>query len=288
MKNVGVIGLGLMGDPMSRNLLKAGYDVAVYNRSPAKAAPLKELGATVCKSIAEVSARSEAIVVMVSNDAAVKEVVLGSGGIVGAAKPGTYVIDSSTVHPRTARDCSAALKAKGVHHLDAPVTGSRKQAEEGILAFLVGGTRDAYEACAPLFDTMGKRRFHLGPSGAGASAKLCNNLMGAIHIAALSEGMSLAAKCGLDPKQFFEVISQSGSRSAMVDVKGPKILSGDFTPAFALTLMHKDVRLADDLAHEVKHSLPVLEAVRGVFRAAEEKLPADKDFSALYEWYSKR
>ena len=154
-----------------------------------------------------------------------------------------------------------------------------------MLTFLVGGDRTVYERCTPLFETMGHRHFYLGASGMGACAKVCNNLLGMIHLLALSEGMSVAERYGLDRKAFFEVISQSGARSAVVDGQGPKILAGDFAPNFALKLAAKDVALAHDLAEDLNHDTPVLAAAVGVYREAAASLGGEEDLCSVYKWY---
>ena len=285
MKKIGLVGTGLMGAPMALNLLKGGFEVMVINRTPAKCRRVAEAGGRVADSLSQLIRSSEVVVLVVDKDESVRQIVTAPGGVAESGSAGLIVIDSTTVHPHTSNQMCETLAAKDIAFLDAPVTGSRPQAEEGALTFLVGGDRAAYERCVPLFEAMGRRQFHLGGSGMGACAKVCNNLMGMLHLAALSEGMSLAERYGLDRKDFFEVISQSGARSAVVDGKGPKILADDFAPDFALKLAVKDVALARRLAEDLGHDTPVLAAAASVYGEAAASLGGEGDLCSLYNWY---
>ena len=284
IKRVAVIGMGLMGCPMALNLCKAGIAVTVYNRTRDKCRRAQEAGATVADSVAQAAADSDAIVLMLSDDAAVREIALGPDGVLANAKPGSLVIDSSTVHPGLSRELGRSFAAKGIGFLDAPVTGSRPQAEEGKLFFLIGGPREAYQRAIPLFEAMGRKHLHLGANGSGACAKLCNNLAGFVSLAAFCEAMSIGKSFGLDSEQLFEVISNSGGRSAVSDGKGPKILRGDWNADFALKLASKDMRLATALAKESGQRAPVTERAQQVFGEAEAVHGAS-DVCALYRWY---
>jgi len=253
MKRIGVIGLGTMGLPMALNLIKAGFDVRGFNRTASKTQELAKAGGIACASIADLVRQSDAVLLMLSNDDVVKEIILGPHGVAASGKTGLIVIDSSTVAPTTSRGTAAALAKRGIRHLDAPVTGSKKQAEEGSLSFLVGGERALFESCAPVFAAMGKKTFYVGETGMGATAKLCNNMTVAMNMAALSESLSLARKCGIESQAMLEILSTSGARSAMAEVKGPKIVQNEFSTAFALALMSKDVGLALELAKGAHH-----------------------------------
>ena len=270
---------------MALNLLKAGFQVSVFNRTASKAAPVVEAGASTCTSIAELTARCEAVVIVVSDDDAVRAVVQGDDGILAAAAPGLLVIDSSTVHPDTSNAMATALGRKQVTYLDAPVTGSRPQAEQGKLFFLVGGPEAGYRAAVPLLEAMGRKHLHLGPTGLGSCAKLANNMLGFIHMAALSEALSMGKRSGLDPKLLHEVISHSGGRSAVSDGKGPKMIAGDWAPDFALSLAHKDLSLARDLAEQLGLPAPVLVIAKEVFLMARERFGGDGDACSVYRWY---
>ncbi|MGH7682752.1 MAG: NAD(P)-dependent oxidoreductase [Vulcanimicrobiaceae bacterium] len=174
-KNVGFIGLGTMGFGMAANLLAAGYAVTGYNRSRDKAEPLRAKGLAIADSAQAAAANAEIVITMLSDDPAVEDVLLGERGALASAKPGTLFIDSSTVTPGMSRRCSEFARARGLRHLDAPVTGSRNETNAGKLVFIVGGERNDYDEAAPLFDVMGQARFYCGPSGSGATLKLCNN-----------------------------------------------------------------------------------------------------------------
>jgi 3-hydroxyisobutyrate dehydrogenase-like beta-hydroxyacid dehydrogenase len=284
MKKIGVIGMGTMGAPMAVHLVEAGFDVCVYNRTAQKCQRAADAGARVADTIAQLVSDADAVVIVVADDEAVRQIITGDGGVLETGRAGLIVIDSTTVHPDTSRQMAEALAAKQITFLDAPVTGSRNEAESGNLSFWVGGDRVAYEKCAPLFEAMGKAHMHLGGSGMGACAKVGNNLMGQIHLAALSEAMTMVERYGLDRELFFKVISQSGARSAVVDGKGPKILNDDYTPHFSLTLAVKDITLANQLADGLGHHLPVAAATRKVYAQAAET-HGDEDLCSLYRWY---
>lgn len=283
MKRIGVIGLGTMGAPMAHNLLRAGFEVTVFNRTPAKCELLRAAGATVAASVREMAGWSDVVLLMLPDDAAVRSVVI-KDGLLDSGKPGSVVIDSSTTHPHTSQEMAAALARRGIEYLDAPVTGSRREAETARLSFLVGGSAAAFRDCESIFAALGQRTFYLGGSGMGACAKLGNNMMGAIHMAALAEAMTLMESYGLDRKLFFEVISQSGARSAVVEGKGPKLLAGDFNPDFALSLMLKDTQLARELADAARCPAPLLTAASETYGQAKPGF-GDADMSAVYQWY---
>lgn len=285
MQHVGIIGLGIMGGPMALNLLKNGFAVTVFNRTPDKCRTLHDAGASVAKSIAELSVKCAAIVIMVSDDRAVRAIVQSEDGILHYAKSGTLVVDSTTVHPQTSREMARALAQRGITYIDAPVTGSRKQAEEASLLFLVGGSERDVRRASPLLQAMGRKHVRLGPIGAGACAKLGNNMLGLIHMAAMAEAYSLVERFGLSLEAFHDIISQSGGRSAMSDLKGPKILKEDWRADFALALAHKDLMLARSLAEGLDHPAPVLSAAERVFANAHEMVGGNDDFCGVFRWY---
>jgi 3-hydroxyisobutyrate dehydrogenase-like beta-hydroxyacid dehydrogenase len=288
MKRIGVIGLGTMGLPMALNLLKAGFEVCGFNRTPAKAQQVAKAGGEACVSVAELVGKSEVVITMLANDAAVKEIILGDDGVAASGRAGLIVIDCSTVSPTTSREVAAALAKRGIRHLDAPVTGSKKQAEDGSLSFLVGGDRGLFDACASLFAAMGKKKFYLGGTGMGASAKLCNNMVVAMNMAALSEGMALASRCGINLETMLEIFGTSGARGAMAELKGPKLLRGDTKADFALALMKKDTGLAQQLAEQAGQPAPLLATTHDVFAKAVQELNPDLDFCTVFHWYMKK
>ena len=284
IKRVGVIGMGIMGAPMALSLLRGGFEVTVYNRSREKCGRAAEAGATLAATPRELAEQSDAVVLVLANDQAVTDVVLGEQGVLSGGRRGSIVVDSSTVHPRTSKATAEALAKKGIGHLDAPVTGSRPQAESGELQFLVGGQAEHVRACTPLFEALGKRHVHLGPTGSGACVKLANNAMVAIHMAAVAEAANIARRYGVAPEQFLDVILHSGARSAMAEFKGPKMLRGDFHADFALALMNKDVNLASDLAATVGQPAPMLTAARETYGQAVGPF-GELDFCGIYRWF---
>lgn len=202
----------------------------------------------------------------------------------GAA--GLLVIDLSTVLPAISLEVASALAGKGMLLLDAPVTGGRLQAEQGALLFLVGGPRHAYQRADPLFEAMGRRHLHLGNQGMGACAKLCDNLMGLANLAVFCEGMAMGIRYGLDPAQLYEVISNSGGRSALSDDKGPRILTEDWSTDFALTLGRKDVGLVRLLAQSLGQDASLTDSVYAIYESAAASLDGTADVCILFDWYA--
>ena len=285
MKKVGVIGMGMMGSGMAVTLAGAGYDVTVFNRNKAKCQPAKQAGAAVADSIGQLAESAEAIVVMVSDDQAVEQVVLGGEGVLPHAQAGAVVIDSSTVHPDTSRKLAEQLATKQIDFLDAPVTGGPTHANEGELFFVIGGDEAVYQRCLPLFEVMGRRNLYAGATGSGAAAKLGNNMLCAVFTAAIAESMVMVKRFGLDPAVYFELIRNSGGNSAMTEWKAPKMLEGDYSAQFALPLMAKDARLGKKLADQMDVQSDMITAASGVFGQAQEMLPDDYDFAGIYLWY---
>ncbi|MDQ0199349.1 NAD(P)-dependent oxidoreductase [Neobacillus ginsengisoli] len=282
---VGFIGLGTMGHPMAQNLLKKGYELTIYNRTKEKTELLKQQGAAVANSPKEVSLRSEIVFTMLTADAAVEEVVLGENGIVNGVHSGLIVVDSSTISPSTSKKLAAALSQHGVDMLDAPVTGSEPQAIQGILTFMVGGKKDLYEKCMPLFLAMGQAAYFMGENGKGSYTKLANNTMAAINLLSFTEGVTMATKAGIDPEIFVNVVSGGGARSGQVDNKASKVFNRDFTPHFMTQLIHKDLGLASNVAKELEISTPVLALAKEIFQMAKAKGYGSEDMSAVIKCY---
>jgi 3-hydroxyisobutyrate dehydrogenase-like beta-hydroxyacid dehydrogenase len=282
---VGFIGLGTMGTPMAHNLLKNGYEVTVYNRTKEKTNILKEEGAIVANSPKAVAEQSEIVFTMLTADAAVEEVILGENGILSGAFPGLIVVDSSTISPSTSKKVAGELIKHDVEMLDAPVTGSEPQAIEGILTFMVGGKKEIFEKCQPLFSVMGQNAYYMGEHGKGSYTKLANNTMAAINLLSFSEGITMATKAGIDPELFVKVIAGGGARSGMVENKAEKVMNRDFTPHFMAQLIHKDLGLAANVAKELEISTPVLALVKEIFQIAKAKGYGAEDMSAVIKCY---
>ncbi|PLS09594.1 NAD(P)-dependent oxidoreductase [Neobacillus cucumis] len=282
---IGFIGLGTMGLPMAKHLLRDGFELTVFNRTREKMNLLKEEGAFIAGSPKEVALQSDIVFTMLTADAAVEEVVLGENGIIYGAHPGLIVIDSSTISPSTSKKLALELSHHDVKMLDAPVTGSEPQAIEGILTFMVGGKKDIYDRCMPLFLSMGQGAYYMGENGKGSYTKLANNTMSAINLLSFTEAVTMAAKAGIDPEVFVKVVNGGGARSGQVDNKAPKIINRDFTPHFMTNLIHKDLGLASDVAKELEVSTPVLAIVKEIFQMAKAKGYGAEDMSAVIKCY---
>ena len=285
MKKIGFVGLGTMGTPMVKNLLKADFELIVSGRSPAKVANLVALGAKPASSPSDVARRCEVLITMLPADHAVRDVVTGPDGIAGAGAPGLIVIDSSTISPATSKSMAEELAQHQIDMLDAPVTGSEPQAVEGSLTFIVGGKSEIYERCRPLFAAMGKSSFYMGSHGAGSYTKLSNNTISAITLVAFVEGIVLASKAGINPELFIEVISQGGARSGQIANKGPKILNRDFHANFSIALMYKDLGLAGEIAKEMNLPMPVLAIAKEMLNVAISKGYGQQDVCSVIKCY---
>nr|WP_275107313.1 NAD(P)-dependent oxidoreductase [Sulfobacillus harzensis] len=281
-------GLGTMGAPMAKNLLAKGYALTVYNRSSKPLAWFREQGVEVASSPAEGAKEADVIVTMLSDDAAVDAVLGGEDeGCLATVRPGTLVIDSSTVSPELVRALSRKFAARGAIMLDAPVTGSAPQARDGILTFMVGGPEEGFLRARPLFLAMGRNALHVGPSGAGSTVKLANNTMAALNMLAVAEGLSIVQRSGLDPEQFLDVIAGGGANNGMAVSKREKLLTGRFPPDFAARLMVKDLRLATNLSWELGVPLPGLALVASLYQMACQMGEGDSDVAGLLKIYGK-
>lgn len=281
MENVSFIGLGLMGGPMAANVVAGGYAVTVYNRTPAKCAPLLDLGASEAGSPAEAAAGADAVILMLSDATAVEMVLFGPQGVASSAKEGSVVIDMGTIAPDQARAHAERLGESGLAMLDAPVYGSTGPARAGTLGILVGGPEDVLESHRPILETMGSV-FYFGPQGSGALAKMAFNLMVAGQMASLAEAMVLAAKGGLDLGQFGRMVAGSGISSNLIERKVRKIVEADDSPAFPLRHMQKDLGLMVRTADALGAAIPATSVLHQIFTAARERGLADKDFAAIY------
>jgi 3-hydroxyisobutyrate dehydrogenase len=290
--NVGFIGLGLMGAPMAHNLLRAGFPVVVWNRTQPKADALVRAGAKLAASPREAAAQADVLITIVSDPPALEEVLfgaskLGNAGALDGLRPGAVLVDSSTVSPDLARRVAAACAEKRVDFLDAPVTGGTWGAEKGELVFMVGGQAEVLERVKPVLEAMGKKYFLLGPNGAGQTVKLGMNLLLALEVDALVEALALVTASGVPAERLIEVLQSSMGRSPLLDVKAPLILKNEFPASFPLRLMHKDMRLALELAREHGVKLPAGEAAYATFSAVKDAAKDDPDFSAVARFWRK-
>jgi 3-hydroxyisobutyrate dehydrogenase-like beta-hydroxyacid dehydrogenase len=288
---VGLIGLGLMGRPMGLNLLKAGYSLTVWNRTASRAESLVAAGAKLANSPEEVASSSDALITIVSDPPALEGVLWGGSGsgqgagALGSLRPGSIYIDSSTVSPALARRIAAASTERQIGFLDAPVTGGTWGAEKGELVFMVGGDPQVLKDAEPILSVMGKRWFHLGPNGAGQTIKLAMNLILALQVDALAEALALVTAAGCEGEKLVDVLQSSMARAAVLDVKAPLLLKGDYPPSFPLRLMHKDMGLALELAKEAGVALPAATAAYATYSAVKAAAKQDLDYSAVMKFW---
>lgn len=286
-RKIGFLGLGVMGRGMARNLIRKGHSLKIYNRTKGKASELAQEGAEAVPTPADAARGAEFLVTMLSDPPALLEVVEGPQGILNTVGPGTTLIDSSTVSPATSLRVAEKLKAKGAHMLDAPVFGSKNEAEKGELGFMVGGDPKVFEGAQELFSAMGKSARRVGPGGMGAYAKLVFNLIVAVSLEAFYEGMALATKAGIDPGLMYDILTSGRARSGIMEMKGPPVLKRDFTPFFHLRLMDKDLELALETAHALKVPMPALSATKQVFAACMSSGQSEEDFSTTIKYFER-
>jgi 3-hydroxyisobutyrate dehydrogenase-like beta-hydroxyacid dehydrogenase len=276
---IGFIGTGLMGAGMARSLIRKGHTVRIYNRTRAKAEAVAQLGGEVVDSPREAARGAGVIVTMLADPEALLGVVEGENGILETIKPGAVLIDSSTVSPPTTLRVLELLKAKGADMLDAPVFGSKNEAEKGELGFIVGGEREVIARVQSVLDCMGRTN-HVGGNGMGAYAKLVVNLVIAGTLQAFNESMVLATKAGIDPDAILKIILSSRARSGIIEMKAPQILKRDFTPFFPLQLMAKDMRLVLESAASLGVHLPFATALSDIYKGCLADGLAAEDFAA--------
>ena len=273
---VAFLGLGIMGQSMATNLVKAGHDVTVWNRTPGK---LVE-GASVSPTPAAATQGAEVIWLCVSDTDAVEDVMFGKEGAESSLSEGMIIADSSTISPSATVNYANRVGTKGVAWVDAPMTGSKIGARDGTLVFMVGGAEEPIERLKPLFAAMGKKIFRMGETGKGQATKLAMNMQIALIFEGFAEALTLATKLGVDTQQLLQLIEATMVRSGVVEYKGPFILQRDFTPNFPLRLMHKDIRLALEAAKESRVKLPALETVEEIYEMATEDGHKDEDYAA--------
>ena len=278
---IGFIGLGIMGQPMALNLIRNGFKVCAYNRTPSKAEPVRKAGGKIAPTPAEAVRDADVVMMIVSDSAAVEEVVTGKGGILEALRPGTIVVDCSTISPEVSRKLAAQAASRGALWIDAPVTGSKHGAEKGDLTFMIGGDQEALERVMPVLQALGKKHIYCGKQSLGLAAKLAQNAIQSTMVEVFSEAFVMAVKAGVKPQTMLEIIQSSLARSALIDFKAPFVFRGDFTPYFPLRLMHKDLGLAMEAAYGLNVPMPVAAAVKEVYGAVKAKGKGDLDYAAV-------
>ncbi len=268
-ERVGFVGLGIMGRGMAANLLKAGFDVRVWNRTASRMDALVADGAEAGESPADVAANCDVTVVCVSDTPDVENVVLGENGILGAAKPGSLVIDCSTISPKVTKEIAALLAEKDVHMLDAPISGGSEGAANGTLSIMVGGDAAQFERAMPIFEAMGKTITHVGETGAGQTVKLVNQVLVVGNCLAMCEALMLAEAGGVDLQKAFDAVSKGAAGSWMFTNRAPQIIDRDWRPGFTIDLQQKDLRLVLDAADEFGVPIPGTSLIFNLYRTLE-------------------
>jgi len=278
---VGFIGLGIMGLPMARNLLKAGYQVVVYNRTSSKAQELAKEGAQAVSSPRQVAEACQVIITMVTNSPDVEAVVLGPDGALEGIQKDAVLIDMSTISPSVTRAIAEQFKEKGAHMLDAPVSGGSWGAIEGTLSIMVGGEKAVFDRCLPVFQAMGKNIVHVGVSGMGQTTKLVNQVLVVGNMNAVAEAMVFAAASGADLEATIEAVKGGAAGSWQLQNLGPRLIKGDFAPGFMVRLQQKDLRLILEAAREMHLTLPATGLIHQLFASLEAYGEGDEGTQAL-------
>jgi 2-hydroxy-3-oxopropionate reductase len=281
MTKIGFVGLGIMGRPMARNLMKAGHEVIAFDIVPRLVENAIADGATAAASARELAGAVEWIITMLPDGPQVEEAVLGSGGILAAARPGTLLIDMSSINPMVSQKIGAACAAKGVDFLDAPVSGGEPKAIDGTLAIMVGGKQEVFDRAVPVLKLMGASVTLTGPVGAGNVTKLANQIMVACNIAAMGEALVLATRCGIDPELVFQAVKGGLAGSTVLNAKAPMVLDRNFKPGFRINLHQKDLRNALLAAEANKVALPLTSLVQQMLMALMNQGKGDCDHSAI-------
>ena len=284
---IGFIGLGIMGKPMVRNLLKAGYDVVCYSRTQKDIDEVVASGANAGTSSADVASKTSVVITMLPNSPQVKSVVLGEGGILEGAREGLIVIDMSSIAPLASQEIERACKQKGVRMLDAPVSGGEPKAIDASLAIMVGGEEKLFDEVKDLLLVMGSSAVYCGPIGAGNTTKLANQIIVALNIAALAEALTLVRKAGVDPALVFDAIKGGLAGSTVMNAKAPMMIDSNFKPGFKVDLHIKDLANALDTGHEVGSPLPLTALAREMMESLHSDGFGGDDHSALARYYAK-
>jgi 2-hydroxy-3-oxopropionate reductase len=284
-RHIGLIGLGLMGNPMGHNLLKAGYQLTVYNRTVSKTADLTAAGAQVAPSPADLSRSVDVVIICVSDSPDVEGLVLGTDGVIEGLRPGGLVIDMSTIAPQVSRDIYERLKAVGCAALDAPVSGGDIGAKAGTLSIMVGGDGESFDRALPIFQVLGQNIVHMGDAGAGQVTKACNQIVVALTVQAVAEALTFAKKSGVDGAKVRAALLGGFGQSRVMEIHGAKMLDGNFTPGFKLDLFRKDMNLVLQTARELGLPLMGSHQVVPLMDALIAQGKGEMDFISVLELY---
>ncbi|MBN1517785.1 NAD(P)-dependent oxidoreductase [Candidatus Sumerlaeota bacterium] len=285
---IGFIGLGIMGRPMALNLLKAGFELTVYNRTASKCETLREAGADVASSPAEAARGADAVITIVSNTCDVEEVLLGPQGVHQGIASGAVVIDMSTISPIATEQFARRFEELGVSMLDAPVSGGDTGAQAGTLSIMVGGPAEAFQRCLPVFQAMGKTITHIGPSGHGQKTKLVNQVLGAGTCMAMVDAVRLMQKSGLDCDKAIQALAGGAAGSWQWSNLAPRVVAEDFAPGFMIKLLSKDLRLVEELARSLNLELPIQQETAQCFFKAEASGLGDLGTQGVYRLFEKK
>ncbi len=278
MAKLGFLGLGLMGYPMARNLLKAGHSVAVWSNTASKATQLAgEAGAVACATPAEVAKQADVVFLCVGDTKMVEEVLLGKNGVLEGGRKGMTVVDASTISPSASVRIGEKLAAAGIDFLGAPVTGSTPGAINGTLTFMVGGDEKVFKSLLPILEVMGKKLYYCGGPGMGLNAKLTQNLILSNILQAFNEGLVLSTKAGVSPTLMLDILNNSAAKCGLIEYKAPFVFRRDFTTNFSVKWMHKDIGLMLESAAELSVPLPLTSLTRQMFQAAIAKGHGEED-----------
>ena len=284
---IGFIGLGIMGKPMSKNLLKAGHELIVYNRSKASVEEVVKEGAKAANNPAEVAKECDVIITMLPNSPQVREVCLGENGIIEGAKSGTIVVDMSSIDPVESKAIGAELSKKSIELIDAPVSGGEPKAIDGTLSVMAGGKKEIFDKVSDLLKPMASSVVYVGELGSGNVAKLANQVVVAINISAVSESLILAKKLGADPELVYKAIRGGLAGSTVMDAKAPMMLEHNFKPGFRIELHIKDLNNALNASHAVNSYLPLTAQVMEIMQYLKSDGCAADDHSAILKYYEK-
>lgn len=287
MKNIGFIGIGVMGESMARNLMKNGYKLYVYTRTKSKALEIIDEGALWCDSVKDCVKDAEAVITMVGYPKDVEEVYFGEEGILNMAKPGTYVIDMTTTSPKLSKKIYDKAAAKGIHALDAPVSGGDVGAKNATLSIMVGGDKEDYEKCLPIFKSLGTNIIYEGQAGFGQHTKMANQIALTGVLASLCEAMAYARSVGLDVKTMLDSISTGAAGSWQMSNMAPRMLKNDYAPGFYIKHYIKDMKIALEEAQDVNLKLGILEDVLKMYKKLESDNFGDLGTQALIKYYEK-
>ena len=286
-QSIGIIGLGIMGSPMASNLLKAGFRVTVHNRTASKMEDLIKQGAQGAPSPEEVARSTEVVITMVTDSPDVEQVVLGPQGVIHGVRPGSVVIDMSSISPKVTREIAARLEEKGAHMLDAPVSGGQLGAINGTLAIMVGGEKEVFDQCLPIFEGMGKTITYTGPHGMGQVTKLVNQVLVANNMNGVAEALVFAAKAGADLEKTIEAVAGGAAGSWQLSNLGPRIIKGDFAPGFMVKLQQKDLRLILEAAREMSLPMPGTALIHQLYASLEGEGRGEEGTQALARVHEK-